>query len=133
MPGVKACSERSGAYVGDAPDGVGGVVGHVDGSVGADCDAGWTSPDGAVGVDKAGHEVLVGSGGCAVGETDAEKLVAAADGSVPGAVGGDEEVSPIVRGELLAGVKGDLEWGEVGLEEGVADDGLRYEPAAPEL
>ena len=77
---------RSGAGVGDSPDGVAGVVGYVEGAVCADADGGGASPDGAVGVGEAGHEVFVGAGGDSVRDADAEELVAATDSFVPRAV-----------------------------------------------
>lgn len=97
------------AGVGDAPDAPGAVVGDVEGAVVACGDAYGAAPDLAVGGDEAGEEVLVLAGGVAVAHGDADDLVAAAVGAVPGAVLSGEGVTGVFGGELLAVVEEHLE------------------------
>src|ERR1700722_7388911 len=112
------------AGVGDAPDAARAVVGDVEGAVVADGDAYGTAPDLAVGGDEAGEEVLVLAGGLAVLHGDADELVAATVGAVPGAVLGGEAVAVVLGGEarLGGGVEGHAERGHVGLHEDVGGD-----------
>ena len=115
------------AGVGDAPDGVGHVVGDVESAVRAGDNACGTSPDGAVCVDEAGHEVFILAGGYAVLQANANQLVAGAHGLVPGAVRANEKVAAILCGELLAGVEVYLQRSKMRLQQGVADDGFGRE------
>ena len=111
------------AGVGDVPDGAGGVVGDVEGAVGAGSDADGASPDFAIGEDEAGEEVLIVAGGVAgLVERDADDFIAGAGGAVPGAVFGGEDVALVLGGELGAVVKGHFQRGVVGLEEDVGVD-----------
>src|SRR5271168_2782807 len=118
------------AGVADAPDAAGAVVGDVEGAVVADGDADGTAPDLAVSGDEAGEEVLVLAGGLAVLHGDADELVAATVGAVPGAVLGREAVAVILRGEARrggrrgGGVEGHAERGHVGLHEDVGGEDL---------
>ena len=97
------------AGVGNVPDALGAVVRDEERAVVASGDAYGAAPDFAVRGDEAGEEILVLASGVAVAHGNADDLVSAAVGAVPGAVLGGEGVTGVLGRELLSVVEEHLE------------------------
>src|SRR6266481_7855211 len=119
---------RVAARVADPPDGIRAVIGDKQRAIRGHGDADGASPDVAVVYYKPGDEVLVLAAGTAgLVHGDANHFIAGADGAVPGAVFGGEDIAAIFSGKLGAFIEGDFERSIVGLEEYVRNDCLVFQ------
>src|SRR5580704_14522737 len=119
---------RVAARIADAPDGIRSVIGYEERSIGSNGDADWASPDVAVVHHEPGDEIFVlatGAAGLVHGHTD--HFVTGADGAVPRAVFGGEDIAAILGRKLRAFIEGHFERSVVGLEEDIRNDHLVFQ------
>src|ERR1700676_4935379 len=119
---------RVAARVTDTPDGVRTVIGYEERAVGRHGDADRASPDVAVVDHKTGDEILVLATGLAgLMHRYSDHFVPGANGSVPRAVLGGEDIAAIFGGKLRTLIKDHFERSIVGLQENIGDDGLVFQ------
>lgn len=111
----------------DAPDGFGTVVGDEERPVEGDGYTDRTAPDVAIVYDESGHEIFVFSAGMAgLVKRHANQFIANANGFVPGAMFGGEDVACIFRRKLLAVVEGQLQGCVVRIQNHVGCDDFGF-------